>query len=396
MISLIPRFKPSIEFEEILKVFKINSNSSVKIFEEDFKKYIGIDGAGYSFSYGRTALYAYLKFTIPKGSEVICSSYTCVVVAHAIVKSGMTPIFVDVEDKSWKINQELLLANITEKTRAVILTSLFGDSEPFELINKIKEKNQNVKIIIDDCHNIKRHTNYHSDVDAYFYGFGISKQITTVFGGYLLVLNKIDQELISQKILQMLKPKEILYSFSRRIYLLLVFFSFNKYLYKITNFLEVNHLIDRFTKHFDESLIDLPEDSFYKMNAFEASLGSIQLKKYDALLAHRLKISRLYQDNISNTNLNKFEWMEDSTYSHFNIRCTQRANLLSYMLRNGVQLGELFNYEIPSMSSYSNARYIHNIDRNAYRLSLEIVNLPVWVSEKEAKKVIQLLNNFQT
>ena len=99
---MIPRFKPQIGFKEILAIFS-KHKKRVKLFENKFSAYFGCKN-GIAFSYGRTALYSIFKALSIKDKEIILSSYTCSVVAHAVTLSGNIPVFTDIDINTYNMD----------------------------------------------------------------------------------------------------------------------------------------------------------------------------------------------------------------------------------------------------------------------------------------------------
>lgn len=395
MIRLIPRFKPNFEISDFLKIFKRSPRGSVKKFEESLSQYVhGGYCPGISFLYGRMALYAYLKSLLETSGEVVLSAYTCIVVAHAIEESGQKCVFVDTSLESSEVDQDLFLSAISEKTTAVVLTSLFGDEVHEEIILKIKAKNQNIKIILDDCHNVKKFA-INQNVDAQFFGFGISKQLTSIFGGMLFVLNDLDRNKVLDFREKKFKKPKFLQSLYFRMYLFLVYFSFNKYIYRITNFLERNNLIDRFTKLFDENIVSLPSDSFSKLPEFCANIGIGQLYNFEKNQNARLEIAKIYDAEIDNYLVKKECWKKNSSYSHYNVYVENRKSFEDYMARSSIQVGHLFDYVIPDLPAYKQSRFVFNGQVKARQIARTIVNLPLNIEPLEAKKICKIINSFR-
>lgn len=74
-----------------------------------------------------TALHLILAgLGIGPGDEVIVPAFTWVATANVVMYCGATPIFADVDPKSFNIDPESVAEKITEKTKAVIVVHLFG------------------------------------------------------------------------------------------------------------------------------------------------------------------------------------------------------------------------------------------------------------------------------
>jgi dTDP-4-amino-4,6-dideoxygalactose transaminase len=85
---------------------------------------------------------------IKPGDEVICPSFTFFATAGCISRLGATPVFAEIDDRTFNLDPKLLEAKITPKTRAVIPVHLFGQTADMEAINAIAAKH-GVKVIED-------------------------------------------------------------------------------------------------------------------------------------------------------------------------------------------------------------------------------------------------------
>jgi dTDP-4-amino-4,6-dideoxygalactose transaminase len=74
-----------------------------------------------------TALHlALVALEIKKGDEVIVPAFTWVSTANAIMYCGATPVFIDVDTRTFNIDVTQLKNKITSKTKAIIPVHLFG------------------------------------------------------------------------------------------------------------------------------------------------------------------------------------------------------------------------------------------------------------------------------
>ena len=122
---MIPRLKASLGWLEIKAVFSRSGGSDVNGFERSFAQ-LAKQKHAIAFPYGRTALVAIIRALDLHGAEIICPSYTCVVVPHAIVTSGNTPVFIDSAQDDFNMDLELVDKAVTSGTRVIICTSIFG------------------------------------------------------------------------------------------------------------------------------------------------------------------------------------------------------------------------------------------------------------------------------
>ena len=83
------------------------------------------------------------------GDEVIMPSYTFVSTANAFVLRGAIPVFVDIRPDNLNINEELIEAAITSKTRAIVLVHYAGVSCDMDKIMAIA--NRYNLVVIEDA-----------------------------------------------------------------------------------------------------------------------------------------------------------------------------------------------------------------------------------------------------
>jgi len=99
---------------------------------------------------GTDALHlAILAAGIGPGDEVITSPFTFIATAEAICYAGATPVFVDIDPKTFNIDPALIEAAITERTKAVIPVHIFGQPADMPAISAICKKHD--LLVIEDC-----------------------------------------------------------------------------------------------------------------------------------------------------------------------------------------------------------------------------------------------------
>src|SRR5512135_904195 len=86
---------------------------------------------------------------IGEGDEVITTPFTFFATAEAILYTGATPVFVDIERETMNIDPGKIEAAITERTKAILPVHIFGHPADMEKIVAIA-KGRKIKII-EDC-----------------------------------------------------------------------------------------------------------------------------------------------------------------------------------------------------------------------------------------------------
>jgi len=122
---------------------------NVQAFEKEAAEYLGVKHAVGCAS-GTDALHLALQAEgITDGDEVITSAFTFIATAEAIKYVGATPVFVDIDPKTFNITVENIERAITPKTKAVMPVHLFGQPVDMAKIKALCDKH-NLKLI-EDC-----------------------------------------------------------------------------------------------------------------------------------------------------------------------------------------------------------------------------------------------------
>jgi len=118
-------------------------------FEEKFANYHYMDQA-IATSFGRMAFYYILRaFDFPADSEIIFPAVTFWAVPEMARQAGYRPVFVDVDPLTFNIDPKLIEAAITDRTRAIVPTHLYGQPCDMSEILAIAEKKE--LVVIEDC-----------------------------------------------------------------------------------------------------------------------------------------------------------------------------------------------------------------------------------------------------
>ncbi len=143
-------YKDEIE-SAILKVAR-NGNfimgNEVQELEKSLEEFTGAKYAVTCSNGTDALLLAMMALGIGVGDEVITTPFTFIATAETIAFLGATPVFVDIDEKTYNIDPTKIEDKITSKTKAIIPVSLYGQPADMDKISDIAKKH-NLKVIID-------------------------------------------------------------------------------------------------------------------------------------------------------------------------------------------------------------------------------------------------------
>ena len=166
--------------EEIKAVTKVLNSTTqmgknVSTFEKKIAKLFN-KKYGLMVNSGSSALMLAMEtLGIPKGSEIITPALTFSTTVGYIVRNNYVPIFVDVKEGTYCIDEDVIENLITKKTRAIVAPHLMGNIVNWEKIYPILKKNK-IIIVEDSADTLgatykKKSTGYYADISiTSFYG----------------------------------------------------------------------------------------------------------------------------------------------------------------------------------------------------------------------------------
>ncbi len=130
--KMISHSRPTLDEEDrqavmnVLQAGRLVQGEQVAGFEADMSVMIGVSHAA-AVSSGTAALHlALVALGAGDGDEVICPSYVCSALLHAVRCVKATPIIADIERDTFNIDVRNVKKRMTAKTKAIIVPHLFG------------------------------------------------------------------------------------------------------------------------------------------------------------------------------------------------------------------------------------------------------------------------------
>ena len=273
IMQFIPVSGPSITQKEIdyvtdaiTNAWYSNANIYNDRFEKAFTEYLGVKYAIALPSCTSAIHLSLLALGVKAGDEVIVPDVTWIASAAPIDYVGATPVFADIDPKTWCLSASSLESYITPKTKAIIPVDLYGGMPDMTAILEIANRYQ-IPIIEDAAEAIGSEFNGRkagSFGDTGVFSFHGSKTLTTGEGG-MLVTNRED---IYQRVL---------------------------------------FLRDHGRKPGDKLFFNTEVGYKYKMSSMQAALGLAQLERIEELVDRKRQIFSWYQselDSISGLTIN--------------------------------------------------------------------------------------------
>jgi len=133
----------------VIRSGQLSAGPEVLAFEREFA---GICGVRYAVAVnsGTAALHAALaSIGVSPGDEVVTTPFTFAATATPILMQGASPIFVDIDARTFNADLDRLSTAITARTKAVIAVDLFG--LPIETAALKDLRSRNIPVIEDAC-----------------------------------------------------------------------------------------------------------------------------------------------------------------------------------------------------------------------------------------------------
>lgn len=190
------------DYQAVLDVLKSDYLTCGPKITELEEKLCSMTGASYAVvcSNGTAALHmAAMAAGIGVGDEVITTPITFAASANCALYVGATPVFADINEKTYNIDPASVEEHITEKTKAVVAVDFTGQAVELERLQAICKKN-NLILIEDGAHSVG--TKYNgkavgSIADMTTFSFHPVKTVTGGEGGAVLT----NSEALYQKLL---------------------------------------------------------------------------------------------------------------------------------------------------------------------------------------------------
>ena len=333
-----------------------NSGPFHKEFEPELCRFLNVEHIAL-FTNGTVALVTALQALRITG-EVITTPYSFVATAHSLLWNGIKPVFVDIDPETFNLDPNRIEAAITPQTTAIMPVHCYGRPCDVEAIQKIAD-NYNLRVIYDAAHAFGvrfRSGSLLTQGDLSVLSFHATKVFTTFEGGAIVCPDAKTKQRIDH----------------------------------LKNFGFVN-----------EVTVVAPGING-KMSEFNAALGLLQLKYFDAAIAKRKKIDASYREGLSGIRgIRCLEYADKdaANFAYFPILVQgdypiSRDALYEELKNNNVHPRRYF---YPLISDFPMYRGLPSAQREnlpvARRISEQILCLPIYsaLAETDSARIVKII-----
>lgn len=371
---MIPYGKQTIDQDDIQAVVDVlqsdflTTGPKIAEFEQTVADYVGAKYA-VAISNGTSALHAAcFAAGIGPGDEVITTPLTFAASANCVLYCGGTPVFADVDPKTYNIDPEDIRRKITDRTKAIIAVHLAGQPCDMDAIHSIAREHGLI-VIEDGAHalgSVYKGKKVGSKSDMTTFSFHPVKPITTGEGGMIVT----DNEDFYKKMI----------------------------LFRSHGITRDDSMMTRNDGPWFYQQFDLGYN--YRITDIQCALGCSQMKKLDRFLARRKEIVARYNEALADCDNIITPYQLSDTESGWHLYIVQvkncdRRQVFENMREKGI--GVNVHYIPVYMHPYYQEHGYENVHcANAEEIYSHIISLPLYpgLTSEQQDYVIDTLKSL--
>jgi perosamine synthetase len=183
---------------EVLRSGRLSLGPAGPRFEELFAEAVGARHCA-AVSSGTAGLHLCMRLAgVGPGDEVITSPYSFVASANCAIYEGATPVFADIDPRTFNVDPAAVEAAITERTKAIVAIDIFGYPCELDPLLALCERH-GLKLVEDACEALGaqyRGRPIGSHGHPAVFAFYPNKQMTTGEGGAVTTGSRDEHELL--------------------------------------------------------------------------------------------------------------------------------------------------------------------------------------------------------
>lgn len=355
-----------------------------------------------TFDSGRSSLYVALEaLEVGKGDRVLVQAFTCAVVINAILKTGATPVYVDI-DEFCNMDPKSLAERVTSSCKALIIQHTFGTPANVSSLLAIATS-RGIRTIEDCAHALGAqigHERVGTQADIGMFSFGSDKVISCSRGGALITRDHMLEKKI-EAIYESLPPMRTL-DVIRHL--------FNMPLFLISKKIYASGIgkgILWFARatHISGAIMTNREKNGYFEDPYPAKLANALARvvipfifRIDVINDHRKKIAHIYEESLLNARVIQSLALPTATshsiYLRYPILVGTPSTIHASLLRHNIILGTWYDSPVaPADTNLQAMMYSWGQCPRAEYYCKHIVNLPTDpdIDEETARRIALLI-----
>lgn len=364
-------------------------------FEEDFSRFIGVKRT-IGVSSARFGLLILLKsLGLNKGDEIILSAYNFYAIPAVLKSLGIKPVFVDVDEDSYNINVEAIEERITNKTKALIVTHLFGLPCNMDAILNICSTFKLILIedCADSCGASYKGKKVGSFGEAALFSFSMGKNIYCLGGGAVTFNNQsLHTEAKKRLDVYSKAPGAIIFKGLLKYFIYSFLFGKKTFPFFTYPALRISNLCnfsptDFFFKARSKYIFALTDKQKFLIGRIQARLASRQLDKLEEINFQLVKNAELLNFFLKSEKNIIVPQPPNDDYRHiyvnYRIQVEKREEFIQRLLKKGI-----FTFADNNMVAYSDEQFSLKIAKKVSRRSLQIPN-SIFLNRKDIEYIAE-------
>ena len=342
----------------VLKSGNLTQGEKVSGFEDKFASFVG-SKYGVACSSGTSALQVGLEaLGIKEGDEVITTPFTFIATGNSILYNRATPVFADIDSRTFNIDPVKIESKITDKTKAVMVVHLYGQPCDMKPIAEMCE--QRGLILIEDCaqaHGAEyKGKKVGSFGDLAAFSFYATKNMVMGEGGLIVT----DNDAVASKSRVIINQGQV-----------------GKY----------DHVVVGYN---------------YRMTEMQAAIGLVQLRRLKDMNEKRESNARFLSKGLSH-----LDWVEapyimpgiKHVWHQFTmkVQAGMRDDLFKHLNSNGVGARIYYPTPVHLQPAYRSLGFSEGLCPVAESVSKQVLSLPVHPSLKksELSNIIEVIEKYR-
>lgn len=292
---------------------------------------------------------------IGPGDEVITTPFTFVATANTISHTGATPVFVDIDPRTYNVDPRAIEAAITNRTRAIVPVHLYGQPADMASVMALAEEHQ--LYVIEDAAQATGARDHGKRVGSIGHAGCISFYPTKNLGAYG------DGGMVVTNYPELAGKIDVLRRQGAR----------EKYYHEVLGFNS-------------------------RLDALQAAILRVKLQYLDDWNAARRKIARRYNELLADLPVTTPHEEPDveHVYHQYTIRIPERDALRQFLKEQGVSSMVYYPQPLHLQELYAGLGYVEGSLPHAESAAREVLSLPIYpeLASEQQNLVVHAIRTF--